>query len=95
MSCTSHKPLLPSEINKLSPTERLERIAEAFEDDAYTTIRIDHLKMLLKSHRAVPDLLKALQTLKEAVEYTPLGERGIKAVEGARVAIAKATEEPT
>ena len=37
---------------------------------------------------AAPALLKALEQLKEAVEYTPLGIRGIKAVEFARMAIA-------
>ena len=36
------------------------------------------------------ELLKALEELKEAVEYTPLGIRGIKGVEKAYAAISKA-----
>ena len=40
------------------------------------------------------EILEALQQLKEAVEYTPLGIRGIKAVENAKLVIAKAEAIP-
>lgn len=40
---------------------------------------------------AAPELLESLILLKQAVEFTPLGTRGIKAVEQARAVIAKAT----
>lgn len=42
---------------------------------------------------AAPDLLAALKNLVEAVEFTPLGVRGIKACQQARAAIAKARGE--
>ncbi len=43
---------------------------------------------------AAPKLLAALEMLKEAVEFTPLGTRGITAVEHARAVIASATQAP-
>ncbi len=40
---------------------------------------------------AAPKLLAALEMLKEAVEFTPLGTRGLAAVENARSVISAAT----
>ena len=42
---------------------------------------------------AAPDLLDALQLLVQAVEFTPLGVRGIQAVAHAKEIVAKATGE--
>ena len=42
---------------------------------------------------SAPELLEALEALVQAVEYTPIGVRALKAVEEARAAIKKARGE--
>lgn len=52
-------------------------------------------KLIAVMRNALPDLLaavKALENLKEAVEYAPLGIRGLKAVGRARIALEKLTD---
>jgi len=80
--CTQHSALVEPWRNKKTPPKKLwEQIATPQEQD--------NAKVLTMSW----EVLEVLLQLKEAVEYSPLGIRGIKAVARANQLIVKLTRE--